>query len=214
MKIEAVVGAARGAVGYLVYDHAGGSGMIVDAPFGTTLKFQAAAEQLSLKILYIVSTHGHWDHIADNARLAEATGAPVCAHAWDMGRLADPRLSTERVEDRMPPVEGKRIDRYLGGDQSLEVGDLAFQVLHTPGHTPGSISLYEPKSGALFTGDLLLRQEVGRADYMGGNPSKLQESLLKIGTLPDETKVFPAHGLPTTLGQERWLLELATIATT
>lgn len=214
MKIEAVVGASRGAIGYLVYDHAGGSAMIIDAPFGTASMYIAAAAQLGVKVLYIVSTHGHWDQIADNARLAEAIGAPVCAHSWDMGRLADPRLSIERVDDRLPAIEGKRIDLYLGDNHVLVVGDMTFTVLHTPGHTPGSISLYEAKAGALFTGDILLRQEVGRADYPGGNASKLQQSLEKIATFPDRTKVFPAHGLRTTLGKERWLLELATLAIT
>jgi glyoxylase-like metal-dependent hydrolase (beta-lactamase superfamily II) len=214
VKIETAMGAMRDSVGYMAYDHAGGSAVIIDAPFGSTSMFRRSAERVNLKVLYIVSTHGHWDQIAENAQLAELLDAPVCAHSWDMGRLANPEIAAEVPEQRLPHVRGKSIDRHLGDDHVLEVGEMSFEVLHTPGHTPGSICLYEAKAGALFSGDLLLRQEVGRSDHPGGNGAKLRQSLTRIATLPDSTRVFPAHGLPTTLGKERWLLELATIATT
>ncbi len=213
MKIDTVVGAARGAMGYMAYDHAGGSAIIVDAPYGTAATFRKAAAHANVEVLNIVSTHGHWDQIAENAQLAEVFSAPVSAHSWDSGRLSNPAISTEKVEEKVPPVRGKSLDLHLGEDQLLNVGDLTFKILHTPGHTPGSICLYEAKAGVLFTGDLLMQQEVGRADYPGGNQGKLMQSLARIATLPDATKVFPAHGLPTTLGKERWLLELATLAT-
>jgi hydroxyacylglutathione hydrolase len=214
MKIETAVGAARGAMGYMVYDHAGGSAAIIDAPYGTAATFRRAAEHANVEVLYIVSTHGHWDQIAENVQLATVFGVPVCAHSWDSGRLSNPAISTEKIDDKVPPVRGKSLDLHLGDEHVLDVGDLSFRILHTPGHTPGSICLYEAKAGVLFTGDLLMQQEVGRADYPGGNQGKLMQSLARIATLPDATKVFPAHGLPTTLGKERWLLELATIATT
>lgn len=214
MKIDTAVGAARGAVGYMVYDHAGGSAVIIDAPYGTAATFRKAAEHANVEVLYIVSTHGHWDQIAENAQLADTFSAPVSAHSWDSGRLSNPAISTEKIDEHVPPVRGKSLDLHLGDEHILNVGDLTFRVLHTPGHTPGSICLYEAKTRVLFTGDLLMQQEVGRADYPGGNEGKLRQSLARIATLPDATKVFPAHGLPTTLRKERWLLELATIATT
>ncbi len=214
MKIETAVGGARGATGYLVYDHARGSAVIIDAPYGTAATFRKAAGQVQVEVLYIISTHGHWDQIAENAQLAEVFTAPVCAHSWDSGRLSNPAISTEKIDEHVPAVRGKSLDMHLGDEHTLNVGDLAFTVLHTPGHTPGSICLYEATAGVLFTGDLLLQHEVGRADYPGGNQSKLMQSLVRIAALPDRTRVFPAHGLPTTLGKERWLLELATTATT
>ncbi len=91
----------------------------------------------------------------------------------------------------------------------LEVGTLSFEVMHTPGHTPGSICLYEAQAGALFTGDTLFRIGIGRTDHPGGNKMQLGESLKKLAALPDKTKVYPGHGLPTTIGDERWLIELA-----
>jgi glyoxylase-like metal-dependent hydrolase (beta-lactamase superfamily II) len=86
---------------------------------------------------------------------------------------------------------------------------MAFEVLHSPGHTPGSICLYESRWRALFVGDLLTRNAVGRADVPGGNESQLLASLARLLTLPPDTQVYPGHGLSTTLKAERWLLELA-----
>ena len=114
-------------------------------------------------MLYIISTHGHWDQIAENAQLAEVFTAPVCAHSWDSGRLSNPAISTEKVDEHVPAVRGKSLDMHLGDEHTLNVGDMAFRVLHPPGHTPGSICLYEARAGVLSTADLLLRQEGVRA---------------------------------------------------
>jgi len=90
----------------------------------------------------------------------------------------------------------------------LELGEYNFQVLHTPGHTPGSICLYEQTARVLFTGDTLFRMGVGQTKYPGGNAQQLTQSLKRLAQLPDNTKVYPGHGLSTTIGDERWLLEL------
>src|SRR5207237_1160590 len=91
----------------------------------------------------------------------------------------------------------------------LEVGEMQFSVLHTPGHSPGSICLYNDEAAALFTGDTLYRHGVGRTDFPGGNSSQLEKSLQRLAELPDTTRVYPGHGLSTTIREERWLLELA-----
>ena len=91
----------------------------------------------------------------------------------------------------------------------LEVGDLHFQIMATPGHTPGSICVYEPNEHAIFTGDLIGKQTVGNTDFPGGNAQMLEASLLKLSGLPNNTQVFPAHGFATTIAEVRWLLELA-----
>jgi hydroxyacylglutathione hydrolase len=205
--INAFIGGPLETVGYLVCDGRGGSAMVVDAPFGSTRRFVAAIDANEVRLLYIVNTHGHWDHIADNVALVKATGATLCAHSWDMTRLANPHLATE---DEPPmPVPPSRADRNLQDGEVLELGRFKFEVLHTPGHTPGSICLYESSAGVLFTGDTLYRMGVARTNFPGGNPNQLGQSLKRLGSLPDKTRVYPGHGLSTTIGDERWLLELA-----
>jgi glyoxylase-like metal-dependent hydrolase (beta-lactamase superfamily II) len=213
VKVEAVVGAARGAVGYLVYESPGSPALVVDAPLGTAPLYLKAIEQAHLSVPYIVITHGHWDQIADAARLAESTGADVCAHVWDAARLSNPALGGEEPPEKLPPIRGRQADRFIREAEELLVGNLTFTVMHTPGHTPGSLSLYEPHAGALFAGDILGRSGIGRSDLPGGNPRQLQESLARLAQLPDDTRIFPGHGLPTVLRDERWLLDLANVST-
>jgi glyoxylase-like metal-dependent hydrolase (beta-lactamase superfamily II) len=162
-----------------------------------------------LNAALIVNTHGHWEHAADLVPLNAATGAPVCAHAWDMTRLSEPRIAVEDESEKVPPLPSCRPDRLVRDGEVLEAGGFAFEVMHTPGHTPGSICLYEAGAEALFAGDLLTRNGVGRADIPGGSNSQLLASLARLLTLPEGTRVYPGHGLSTTLKAERWLLELA-----
>lgn len=214
MKVEAVIGAARGAVGYLVIDQPGGSALIVDAPLGSTSHYLNAIAQSGLTVEYIVSTHGHWDQIADNASLTAAVGAPLCAHSWDAARLSNPSLGTEDIDVAPPKVRGRQADRFLREGEELQVGEMSFAVWHTPGHTPGSLSLYEPRLGALFSGDILVWHGVGRFDFPGGNERQLYESLARLAHLPDSTVIFPGHGTITLMRDERWLLDLAKLSTT
>jgi hydroxyacylglutathione hydrolase len=209
VNIEAVVGGPSAAVGYLVYDRASAKGLVVDAPLGSATVYEALARERHLHVEYIISTHGHWEQSADLVPLREVTGATLCAHAWDMTRLAEPRIAVEDESEKVPALPSCRPDRLVGDGMVLDVGSLSFEVMHTPGHTPGSLCLYEARWGALFVGDLLTRNAVGRADIPGGNESQLLASLARLLTLPPETRVYPAHGLTTTLKAERWLLELA-----
>jgi hydroxyacylglutathione hydrolase len=207
--VEAIYRGARMVVGYVAYDRAGGEALIVDAPLSSVAAYLEILTRHSLKAKYIVNTHGHWDMIADNVALVEATGALLCAHAWDNARLADPRIGVESLDEKVPPIQPSRPDQYLHDGEILEVDDLRFEIVTTPGHTPGSICVYEPTAHALFAGDLIGKQTVGNSDFPGGNPQALQASLLKISELPNNTRVFPAHGLATTIGEVRWLLDLA-----
>jgi glyoxylase-like metal-dependent hydrolase (beta-lactamase superfamily II) len=108
-------------------------------------------------------------------------------------------------------IKPSRANGGLSDGQVLEVGSLRIEVMHTPGHTPGSVCLHESAKGVLFTGDTLLREGVGRTDVPGGNQSDLSKSLRRLAKLPDATRVYPGHGQPTTIGDERWLLELAIL---
>lgn len=207
MQIRAFVGGPTGSIGYLVYDHTGGSALIVDAPLGMCKKYIGALKTFEVTLRMVVNTHGHWDQIADNAALTEATGAELCAHSWDATRMSEPRLTME--EGMKLQITPSRAQHPVHDGEQLEVGALRFEVMHTPGHSPGSICLYERGSGALFSGDTLLRMGVGRTDLPGGNATRLSESLRTLALLPDNTRVYPSHGLPTTVMAERWLLDLA-----
>ncbi len=206
MYVQPVIGGPLETVGYLVYDRQGGSALIVDAPFGSTARFSKALASEKLTLLYIVNTHGHWDHIADNVALTKATGATLCAHSWDATRLANPTLATEG-ESALPVLPSKA-DRNLNDGDVVEIGTMQFTVLHTPGHSPGSICLYSREDSIIFTGDTLQRHAVGGTSFAGGNIAQLANSLRRLAELPDNTRVYPGHGLSTTIKEERWLLEL------
>ena len=207
MRVQAIVGGAGLAVGYLVSDHASRAALMIDAPPGTKRRVMEVLGSHDLRLECIVSTHGHWDSCADCAALVEATGAPLLAHSWDATRLANPNLT---LEPNSPfKVQGCRADRGLSDGEILQVGRLEFSVLHTPGHSPGSICLYEEAKQAIFTGDTLLAGKVGNTDAPGGNTQMLAESLRRLGSLPPATQVFPAHGQTTTIALESWIFELA-----
>jgi hydroxyacylglutathione hydrolase len=207
MQVKAFLGGPFAAVGYLAYDRPGGKAAMIDAPVGTTKRFVKELSTQQVAPLFLINTHGHWEQTADNVGLTEATGAELLAHPWDMARLADPTLTME--DGRGPKVLPSRADRNVHDDEVLEVGDLRLEVWHTPGHSPGSICIYEREAGVLFSGDTLYRRGVGRTDLPGSSLKALSESLLRLAQLPDETWVYPAHGLPTKIGAERWLLDLA-----
>lgn len=212
MKIEAVVGALHGAIGYLVYDHADGTALIIDAPLGTTPHFLAAIRAAGVSLLGVVSTHGHLEQIADNSSLCSATKAVLLAHVWDGPRLSNPELASDQTQGpRKLGIAGLTADRYLRDGEELDVGDLSFTVMHTPGHTPGSLCLYERHSKALFSGETILGNGTGRTDLAGGNKEQLRRSLQKLLQLPDTTRIFPSYGMPTTMRQERWALEMVNV---
>jgi glyoxylase-like metal-dependent hydrolase (beta-lactamase superfamily II) len=153
---------------YLVYCPESGRGLGVDPSFAPENLLAAAAERgVTLDIL--VNTHGHRDHIAGNGRILEATGARLAAHPLDVAG-AD-----------IPLAEGS----------VLKVGAGEVEILHTPGHTPGSIILHPP--GALITGDTLFVTRVGRADLPGSDPEELYRSLRRLAEFPPETRVYPGH---------------------
>ena len=209
MHVRGVVFGRNNVAGYLVYDGKGGTAVAVDAPPGVTRRYLEICAANDVRLAMIVNTHGHWEQIADNVALVEASGAPLCAHVWDATRMANPEYTM--LDNETFTVRPSRADRSLHNGEVLEIGVMRFEVMHTPGHSPGSICLYERSQGILFSGDTLLRQLVGRTDIPGGTSRPLKLSLLKLCDLPDATRVFPAHGPTTTIKEERWLLELAQL---
>jgi hydroxyacylglutathione hydrolase len=187
--------------GYVVGDPATRKGLFIDAPEGAAGDMCERAAKYGLTISYIINTHGHWDHIPDNAALRKSTGAKVAVHTDDAHYLLNPTTLLFQLPFTIEPLVP---DVYLHDNQILEIGSLKFFVLHTPGHTPGSICLYEPNEQVLFSGDTLFAGSVGRTDLPGGDWNALNESIKdRILTLPDTVVVHPGHGPSSTIGDER-----------
>src|SRR6476469_5719839 len=165
MRIEVFVGGPVDTNAYVVGDAASGEALVVDAPYECTGLVTAWAATQGLTIRQIVDTHGHWDHIADNAALVAATGASLAVHAEDAVRLAQPESRYFKLPFTIPPSTPTRL---LAADDIVTLGPYRFTVLHTPGHTPGSICLYEEAEGILFSGDTLFHMGMGRTDLPGG----------------------------------------------
>jgi len=187
--------------GYVVGDPVSLKGIFIDAPEkGSALMIELAARH-GLTITHIVNTHGHWDHIAENLPLRKSSGAKVVIHKDDGHYLLNPTSLLFELPFTIEPIKP---DGYLADNQVLEVGSLKFIILHTPGHTPGGVCLYEANENVLFTGDTLFAGSVGRTDLPGGDWETLLESLKeRLLPLPDATRVFPGHGPSTTIGIER-----------
>ena len=175
---------------YVVYDS--GEAMIVDA--GASLPaIKEFTTANALKVKYIVLTHGHYDHvnyIGDYARAFE--GATVICHEDEVATLCDSEANVS-VLFGAECVYNHDYTTVREGD-TLSVGTLNFKIMHTPGHTPGGICLYEEKVGVLFTGDTLFHQGYGRTDFKGGDWHLLVKSLKRLLALDGETRFFSGHG--------------------
>jgi hydroxyacylglutathione hydrolase len=175
-------------------------GVVID-PGGHPQRILEAIEESGLTIRYVLNTHCHFDHIGANAEIVAATGAPLALHPAELPMLqARGGAAMFGIPISKSPMPGLELE----AGQVLEVGTLRFQVLHTPGHSPGSLTFYLEEEGVAFDGDLLFAMGVGRTDLPGGDWNTLVRSIRDVlFALPDETVIYPGHGPRTTVGREK-----------
>lgn len=184
---------------YIVYDENAKEGIVVD-PGGDVDDIINRIEKLGLTIKYIVLTHGHGDHIAGVKGLKNHTGAKVAIHKDDAYMVRDGRKNLSSMM-AMGTVEFEP-DILLDENDVIEFGNIRCEVIHTPGHTPGGITLRIGDS--LFTGDTLFAGSIGRTDFEGGSFDTIINSIkTKLMVFPDDTKVYPGHGPSTTIKMEK-----------
>ncbi len=196
--------------------------LVVD-PGDEVERVQEILARHKLKVRAILSTHAHIDHVGGLAALHDATGAPILMHADDLDLYRAMEMQAAFIG--MPPPRVAAVDDFLREGGTVRWGGYELQVLHTPGHTPGSVSLYLPvndlkpagnqapgpaapdgrkAAGKLLAGDTLFAGSIGRTDLWGGSLDAILRSIReKLLALPDDTRVFPGHGPITTIGRER-----------
>ncbi len=163
-------------------------------------RIMQSVADLNLTVSHIINTHGHFDHVSANKSIHTATNAPICIHALDAPMLKKISASAANwglsAEDSPPP------DRTIDDGDIITFGKISLNVIHTPGHSPGGISLFA--DGHVFVGDTLFAGSIGRTDFPGGDFEILKSSIQdKLFALDENVRVYTGHGPETTIGQEK-----------
>ena len=172
--------------------------VIIDAPQDAFSWATQIASENDCTITALILTHGHWDHILDAHKFADA-GIPTYGHADDRKLFEEPAVKIPGIE--LLPVQ---IQHWVAGNDTLDLLGERLEVRHVPGHCPGNIVIYVASQNLAIVGDAIFAGSVGRYDLPGGDFSVLEKSIRnQIYTLPDETKIYPGHGSSTTVGREK-----------
>jgi len=201
-RLHSVVGPVATNV-HILADPRSREAIAIDTATPSVAWITAALAGRGWTLKLIVSTHGHWDHIGDNSALAEHTGAPIAVHPDDRYRLIDPQplYAPFTIVPSVPAIE-------LAEGGEIRFGEIRLQVLHTPGHTEGSVCLLSADDGVLLSGDTLFAGGWGRVDLPGGSAEAMVASIARLASLEDRLQVLPGHGAATTIGRERAWMEL------
>ena len=199
-RIKVNVGNILGVNCYIVQDEETKETMVID-PGGSVTKITDMLDALQAKVKYILLTHCHGDHIGGVNELKSKTGGTVLIHRFDEKGLNDPEISlTSHIGIQRIDIEDK--SRLNEGDL-IHVGNLEFKIIHTPGHTVGSICIYCEEEKMLFSGDTMFKGSWGRTDLPTSNFEDIINSITnKLMILPEDVIVYPGHGRPTRIVDE------------
>jgi hydroxyacylglutathione hydrolase len=185
----------------IIGDETTGDAMVID-PGDEIEAIAAILRENKLQVKQIIITHAHIDHVGGAMKLRALTGAPILLNQNDYALLK--MLDVQATWIGVPPPGSVAIEADIADGDTLQTGSLKANVMHTPGHTEGSVCLYFPAQKLLVAGDTLFARSIGRTDLPGGSYEKIMRSLhTRVPTLPDDTIVIPGHGQSTTIGQER-----------
>jgi hydroxyacylglutathione hydrolase len=201
VKIETLVVGALQTNCYILYDELGKEAIIVD-PGADAEAILDTVRRLGLTVTHVIDTHGHFDHINANGDVVKATGAVLAVHPDDAGMLTNPPRIFELFAPQSKASPAPTL--LLREGDTVKVGRTLLRVLHTPGHSPGSISLLSEADSLILSGDVLFQMSIGRTDFPGGSTRTLLRSIReRLLVLPDKVVVCPGHGPMTTIGFER-----------
>ena len=173
---------------------------VVIDPGGDANTILLSLADSKLKVKYIINTHGHFDHVSANGKMKDATGADILIHPLDAPMLE--KLSSNAAFFGVSVENSPPCDQTLEEGDTVSFGDITLKVIHTPGHTPGGISLYT--NGVVFVGDTLFAGSIGRTDFPGGDFNTLISSIkTKLFNMEDNMRVFSGHGPETSIGIEK-----------
>ena len=201
MQILSATGGLASTNAFLVIDDATNDCVLFDAPDHTVDPLLDAVEERGLNLVGLWLTHGHFDHLAAHAEVAERfPGRELRIAADGVVKLREPGSKLFPLPFTIPP--GEPTHTIADGDE-LQIGNLKVVAISTPGHCRGHLSFHLPDEHVLIGGDLILMHAVGRTDLPDSSEAELMDSLRRVMTLPDETTLLPGHGEPSTLGLER-----------
>ncbi len=190
---------------YLLVDEPSKEAVLIDAPDGITDQVARELDKYQARLTHIVLTHGHFDHTMDSPILKARFGSDIWMHEADWQFAIEPESQGIPFFYLGVEVDSFTPDHVLDTTQRISIGNTEYEIITTPGHTPGGICLYSASENRLFTGDTLFAGTWGRTDYAGGDETEMAKSLRQLGKMAPSTQFFPGHGQSSTICDEQWL---------